>query len=409
MIHFNENFGLFLGNLSTIPLQNSTGTIYAYLDVRADELTTFSITPNNSSGELILDYQYPDTNGLNYSFTTNLRAAPGYEGLQIEVVEKIDADATFRNEESDILIEHNLVRNPIVSTSNASITYVNPNFGSLVSLNDEINSNTTINTGYNSGTAARELDITYTLFAGSLNAVKYNYIYKDKNNETAGTDRRVWSLPNFTNQLICSDINTDGTGEVNRFDLDSDDDGCSDAAEASATKDSTTNFKFNSISGEASDSTGDGLADAVDSADDGNPDYTSTYTTYAISDLVNGCHVDLSIKKTVVKAVPKVGDEIIFSIVLKNIGLAYATGVQVKDILPAGLTYVAANSVIPINTTYTSGSGIWDLTNITIEDGGSIELKIAAIVNTKGTIITNKAEVFIINQTDKDSTPNSDN
>ena len=396
------------GNVNTIPIEDASGTIYAYLDIRTEDLDSFTITPNNTTGDLVMDYQYPDTNGLNYSFTTNLRAAAGYEGMQLDIIEKIDSDTSSRNEESDILIEHNLIRNPIVSTTNAAITYVNPNSGTAVVLNDEISSNTIINNGYNTATTARELDVSYTLFASSLNAVKYNYTYKDENGVTPGTDRRIWSLPNFGSQPICTDQDTDGIGEVNRFDLDSDNDGCSDAAEASATKDLTTNFKFITVSGEATDSTGDGLADAVDSVDDGNPDYSSTYAIYAISDLINGCHVDLSLLKTIDKTVPKVGDTITFTIVLKNNGPADATGVQIKDILPIGLSYVSDNATTT-STTYTSNTGIWDLSSITVANGDTITLTISATVDIKGAVITNKTEVFTVIQTDKDSTPNSDN
>ncbi|MFK8060827.1 MAG: hypothetical protein AB8B78_12145 [Polaribacter sp.] len=86
-----------------------------------------------------------------------------------------------------------------------------------------------------------------------------------------------------------------------------------------------------------------------------------------------------------------------------------ATGVQVKDILPAGLTYDAATSVIPTYTTYTAATGIWDLSLISLASNRSIELKIAATVTTSGAIIMNKTEIFSVTQTDIDSTPNSNN
>lgn len=223
----------------------------------------------------------------------------------------------------------------------------------------------------------------------------------------------------------CS-IDTDGDGIVNRLDLDSDGDGCPDTIEAgipltnldlqnadvvngNGTTNTTTSTVNAQLNPNGTDANNDGLNDSVDIAQDGNPDYTSTYISIAVIDSKNLCELDLSLTKTVDKSVPKVGDEIIFTIIVKNEGLADATGLQVKDVLPAGLTYIAANSTIPNNTTYNAVSGIWDISNITVANGSTIELKIAATVNTAGTIITNKAEVFVVNQTDKDSTSNSDN
>jgi uncharacterized repeat protein (TIGR01451 family) len=414
------------GDVNTIPIQNSSGTIYAYLDIRTESLTSFTITPNNTTGDIVLDYQYPDTNGLNYSFTTTLRAAHGYEGMQLDIIEKLDPDNINRNEEAVVLIEHSLINNPVVSATNASITYVNPNSGTVVSVNDKISSKTTVNNGFNAATTARELNLSYALFAGSLNAIKYSYQYKDENNNTPGTDRRIWNLPNFASQSVCIAQDTDTDGVINSFDLDSDGDGCSDSIEAgvprtntdlqtadivngNGTTNTTTATANAQLNPAGTDNNNDGLNDSVDTAQDGETDYVLVYTVLALSDTENGCNVDLTLIKKVDKAVPKIGDEVIFTIVLKNDGPADATGVQVKDILPAGLTYVAANSVIPASTTYTVGTGIWDLSSLTIANGDTIELKIAATVNTKGAIITNKVEVFTVNETDKDSTQNSDN
>lgn len=117
---------------------------------------------------------------------------------------------------------------------------------------------------------------------------------------------------------------------------------------------------------------------------------------------------DLRLIKTVQKGTVKVGEIATFSISIKNDGPRSATGVQVRDILPAGLTYSAANSVIPANTTYDSGTGIWDLSNVTIASGQTITIQIAAIVTTVG-VKLNNAEIINTNQTDSDSNPNNGN
>ena len=51
---------------------------------------------------------------------------------------------------------------------------------------------------------------------------------------------------------------------------------------------------------------------------------------------------DLALTKTVSDPTPNVGDTITFTVTLTNTGPDAATGVQVTDLLPAGLTFVSA-------------------------------------------------------------------
>ncbi|MCI2230254.1 DUF11 domain-containing protein [Polaribacter sp. MSW13] len=116
--------------------------------------------------------------------------------------------------------------------------------------------------------------------------------------------------------------------------------------------------------------------------------------------------IDLRLIKEVDKSVVKIGNEITFTLTLKNYGPQGATGVQVEDKLPAGLTF--SSSVLAANTTYTPGTGIWDLSGRTIASGESILLKIKAIANTKN-IQLNTAEIIKTEQKDVNSTPNNGN
>src|SRR4029453_5508058 len=52
---------------------------------------------------------------------------------------------------------------------------------------------------------------------------------------------------------------------------------------------------------------------------------------------------DPAIPKTINNPAPNVGDQIVFTITLTNAGPDAATGVQVTDLLPAGLTFVSAS------------------------------------------------------------------
>ncbi|APD07715.1 hypothetical protein UJ101_02214 [Flavobacteriaceae bacterium UJ101] len=89
----------------------------------------------------------------------------------------------------------------------------------------------------------------------------------------------------------CSD-DADGDGDYNHLDLNSDGDGCSDAFEAGATTDKTTDYKFSISQGAGNgDENGNGLADTVEDlpANPGTISYTSTYNDYALDDQLNLC------------------------------------------------------------------------------------------------------------------------
>ena len=81
----------------------------------------------------------------------------------------------------------------------------------------------------------------------------------------------------------CTDIDTDGDLVLNRFDLDSDGDGCSDAFEAGATTSKTANYQFTGAVG------ANGLINSLEtSSESGVVTYTSTYK-YAASSTQNMC------------------------------------------------------------------------------------------------------------------------
>lgn len=85
-------------------------------------------------------------------------------------------------------------------------------------------------------------------------------------------------------KATCTDANIDGDGILPQFDLDTDGDGCSDAFEASATTNLSTNYQFPDV-----DTNNDGLVDAVDSDGDGIVNYTTTYNLYAINKIIKAC------------------------------------------------------------------------------------------------------------------------
>ncbi|NES79375.1 MULTISPECIES: DUF11 domain-containing protein, partial [unclassified Okeania] len=110
---------------------------------------------------------------------------------------------------------------------------------------------------------------------------------------------------------------------------------------------------------------------------------------------------DLSVVKEVDNTTPNVGENITFTINLTNDGPNDATNVDVKDLLPAGLTYVSDTTS---EGSYDNVTGIWDVG--TVENGSTSTLTITATV-TSAAAIENIAQVTASDQFDPDSTPNN--
>jgi uncharacterized repeat protein (TIGR01451 family) len=94
---------------------------------------------------------------------------------------------------------------------------------------------------------------------------------------------------------------------------------------------------------------------------------------------------DIRVTKSVNDATPAVGTNVTFTVTARNLGPDAATGVQVRDIVPAGLTFVSAT---PSQGTYTAGTGVWDIGNLA--NGATVTLHITVTVNGT-TTVTNTA------------------
>lgn len=169
-----------------------------------------------------------------------------------------------------------------------------------------------------------------------------------------------------------------------------------------------------------SDNCGVNIASLTNNAPATFPSGVSTTVTWTVTDIygnsascdqivtVEPC-ADLSLIKTVDKATPQIGEIIVFELSLTNSGPESATGVQVEDILPTGLVYIPGSSTIPAGTTYNEVSGIWDLSSLTITNGSSYTLQIAALVTPACGELTNTAQIISSNEQDPDSTVNNGN
>ncbi|MEA2681695.1 MAG: hypothetical protein QOK05_23, partial [Chloroflexota bacterium] len=109
---------------------------------------------------------------------------------------------------------------------------------------------------------------------------------------------------------------------------------------------------------------------------------------------------DIAITKTVSAPNANVATNVTFTITATNNGPSNATGVQVGDLLPAGLTFVSAT---PSQGTYTSGTGTWNIG--AINNGQAPTLQLVATVATPGAH-TNTATKSA--ETEPDPTPGND-
>jgi uncharacterized repeat protein (TIGR01451 family) len=133
------------------------------------------------------------------------------------------------------------------------------------------------------------------------------------------------------------------------------------------------------------------------------PDANDTYGDGAGSDHdtatanPNGT-VDLSLSKIVSQPTPSVGTIVTFTITVQNAaGFSPASGVVVRDLLPAGYAYVSDDGA----GSYVSATGIWSVGNVAA--GGSRALDITARVLGAGSYV-NAAEVTACDDPDANDT-----
>jgi uncharacterized repeat protein (TIGR01451 family) len=94
-----------------------------------------------------------------------------------------------------------------------------------------------------------------------------------------------------------------------------------------------------------------------------------------------------------------VGQNVTFRLTLTNDGPDTATGVTVRDQLPAGLTFVSATAS---QGTFNNTTGDWTVGDVA--NGASVTLDIVATLTTAGAK-TNTAQVTASGTFDPDSTP----
>lgn len=114
----------------------------------------------------------------------------------------------------------------------------------------------------------------------------------------------------------------------------------------------------------------------------------------------DGQQINLSLTKTIDDPAPNVGDEVTFTITVDNAGPNVATGVQVTDRLPTGVTLVRST---PSQGSFNTSTGVWTVG--TVGTNVTPTLQLVARIDGPLTGAVNVAEITAAGQPDSNSTP----
>ncbi|MCP3925521.1 MAG: DUF11 domain-containing protein, partial [Desulfobacterales bacterium] len=106
--------------------------------------------------------------------------------------------------------------------------------------------------------------------------------------------------------------------------------------------------------------------------------------------------VDLGVTKVVDDATPNEGDVVTYTVTLLNNGPDTATGMELTDALPSGVTY--SNAVVSQGS-YASSNGLWTVGSLASGSNATMTLTAEVDAGTAGTSITNTATVTAVTET----------
>jgi uncharacterized repeat protein (TIGR01451 family) len=111
---------------------------------------------------------------------------------------------------------------------------------------------------------------------------------------------------------------------------------------------------------------------------------------------------DLELTKRVDIPAPYEGDALVYTVTLTNKGPEDATGVEVSDPLPAGVSYLWHRAS---RGSYNATTGRWIVGSLAASASAKLEITVSVDRGTAGREITNTAEVAKADQADPDSLP----
>ena len=107
---------------------------------------------------------------------------------------------------------------------------------------------------------------------------------------------------------------------------------------------------------------------------------------------------NLTLEKTVNNMNPNTGDDIVFSITVKNMGPEASTGSFVRDNLSPAFYYISDDS----NGDYNSSTGLWKVGPLNVDESRTLNITVKVIAEGHH---TNYAQILVDNEVDITSTP----
>ncbi len=134
---------------------------------------------------------------------------------------------------------------------------------------------------------------------------------------------------------------------------------------------------------------------------DSNPTNDAASQTTTIGSVAG--EADLSVTKAADDPTPQEGQTVAYTVVVSNAGPDTATGVEVTDLLPVGVTFLSANAS---QGSYDPASGVWDVGDVPPDGSATLVIRASVDPGTAGTTIVNGAAVSAMDQADP--TPDDD-
>ncbi len=108
-------------------------------------------------------------------------------------------------------------------------------------------------------------------------------------------------------------------------------------------------------------------------------------------------YADLGVGVSVDKPSVSKGDTVTFTVVLTNAGPAGASGVEVKDTIPTGLTFVSATAA---RGTYDSGTGVWSIDSVQVADTDTLTIRANVTTDLLGQTVDRAAVTKLAREVD---------
>jgi uncharacterized repeat protein (TIGR01451 family) len=131
---------------------------------------------------------------------------------------------------------------------------------------------------------------------------------------------------------------------------------------------------------------------------------SATVSGHTVSTTVHVPEANVVLTKTASNSSPNVGQQFYYTITAINHGPDTATGVQVTDIIPAGLTF---NSYTASQGTYNSATGIWNVGNILNGVSAVLKLFVTPTASVAGKNVTNTVKITAQNEYNSNTSHNA--